>query len=630
MVLLSACTQNPDPSATRSTQSTIQITLVDHANLRRFPEDPAEQEAAIRALRRNFDAARARGIQRYLLFANDFESLLTYDFALEDQAPADGPSGAGPAERDPGGQPGPDSDPDKASQTWAASQAGSDWSPGEDPGPEPRLGNRGVIGAQAFLPDSPWRIRAQQNGDLLRWAIDEAAARGIALVYHTNQFDLPGPVFELLREDLGEGKGICPDRPAVWPLYRGKLREFFRAFPGLAGLQVTADEAAYSVLDCRHPPRGMSPEDSPDEILARVDRLVNETAAVAAEFDVAVEARSWGRIYALDEEIDPARMFENLDPRVHLSLKNTRGDFHVFSPASPLIGQGDGARQIIEFDAWREHEGWNLYPCYMGEIWAPRLRAAHAAGLRQLAVRIGWDEELQPLFEKPWGNLINLEMLQRLARDPAADPDALLRAIIAETWPEAAREAAFALYQQSPDFLATVHGQGGEAATDHSRLFRMREGDAPFDRVDSRLHWLGKAGQLRTPADFEARRAAIDAVYAEAQALIAALGDDTPADWRTDLARGARAQWRVGRGATDQLELRFWTREDVVSAGEEDSAGGDSAEPSDPSVDLRAQRLAELTARARADNADWEAEDRELYAMLKGDQLPAMLDVLGF
>jgi len=47
------------------------------------------------------------------------------------------------------------------------------------------------------------------------------------------------------------GTAVCPARPATWQVYREKLREFLRRFPGLAGLQITGDETQVSDLECR-------------------------------------------------------------------------------------------------------------------------------------------------------------------------------------------------------------------------------------------------------------------------------------------------------------------------------------------------------------------------------------------
>ncbi len=548
-------TSNAGRPTTPAYAGPMEIELIDHASFRRFSPEPEVYEADMRQLRANLDAARDRGIRRYVIFGDDLERLLTYDFEIE----------------------------------------------GID-------GIEGPLGAAAFPAGGAWRREAALYRDLLRWAIDEATARDIELVYHGNQIELPEPILEVVQGSVAEGETICADRELTWRLYRAKMTELFDALPGLAGLQITADETEQGLGDCDGPDLDPDTPEGAEALLARVERLLNETAAVARPRGIEIEGRSWGRIYALHEQLDPARMFDGLEAGIVLSLKNTRGDFHLHSPLSPLIGQGDGRRQVMELDAWREHQGWNLYPCYMGDAWADRIAAARAAGLRRLSVRIGWDQQVQPLFDLPWGNLVNLAVLQGLAEDPAADPDALLEAWIDETWPEGSREAAFDLYKASPELMAAVHAQGPEPATDHSRIFRLRDGDDPFDRIDGRLGWLQKADQLVTTEDFAERHQAIDAAYAEARAGIDALGEAAPQDWRQALARGARAQWRVGRGATDQLWLRFWARDEAPEA----PVGAIDA----------------LASRAVSDGADWRVEDPASFEILEGDQLAATVRLL--
>ncbi|MCA9609769.1 MAG: hypothetical protein KC619_29425, partial [Myxococcales bacterium] len=70
------------------------------------------------------------------------------------------------------------------------------------------------------------------------------------LVLHANQIELPEPVLTLLQGRVVEGDTICADRELTWTLYRAKLGELFDALPGLAGLQITADETEQGLGRC--------------------------------------------------------------------------------------------------------------------------------------------------------------------------------------------------------------------------------------------------------------------------------------------------------------------------------------------------------------------------------------------
>ena len=333
--------------------------------------------------------------------------------------------------------------------------------------------------------------------------------------------------------------------------------------------------------------------------LARVNRLVAETAAVAAERGLRVEARTWGRLYRLEREADPAQMFEGLPSNARLSLKYTAGDFHLFSPPSPLLAAVD-ERAILELDAWGEHLGFNAFPCWLGPVWAPVIRDALRRGVAQLAVRISWDNHANPLFERPWGNVVNVDLARAMAEDRDLDPDAFLRQWVDERYGPAGQDAALALYRRSTALQAVWLAEGEVELTDHSRLFRPYAGGDPFERVRDRLDRLQKAGGFKAAGDFEARRKRVDMACGEADGLVRALEGTgaAPTGWTAELARGARAQCHVARGTADQLALLFWRRE--ATAGRPTPG------------------LAALEARIRAWTAAWQAEDAASFALLEG------------
>lgn len=545
-----------EPSALAGATSTAQgtpasgvrLAFVDHAAFRKLDPDPAVLAADLAAVERNLDAARRLGASSYVLFTGDLEKVLTYDLAV----------------------------------------------PGI-----------GAVGSQAFPPDDPWRADAAAYRQALGAAIAAGRTRGIDMLVHSNQFSYPDAVFAVVAPAIADAQGhVCVDRPATWALYRAKLGELFDALPGLAGLQLTADEAEQSLFGCA--PGGAAGEGgelgaADGSTLARVNRLVAETAAVAAERGLRVEARTWGRLYRLEREADPAQMFEGLPANARLSLKYTAGDFHLFSPPSPLLTAVD-ERAILELDAWGEHLGFNLFPCWLGPVWAPVIRDALRRGVAQLAVRVSWDNHANPLFERPWGNVVNVDLARAMAEDRDLDPDAFLRQWVDERYGLAGRDAALRLYRRSTALQAVWLAEGDVELTDHSRLFRPYQGlDGDlFERVRDRLDRLQEAGGFRTAGDFDARRERVDAACAEADGLVRALESTraAPPGWTAELARGARAQCRVARGAADQLALLFWRRE------------ADAGRPT--------PGLAALEAGIRTWTADWQAEDAESFALLEG------------
>ncbi|MFN8473261.1 MAG: twin-arginine translocation signal domain-containing protein [Anaerolineae bacterium] len=505
----------------------IDVAFIDHYNLRGYSEGTAATRKQIAQLKHNLDQAAALGVSRYVLFMGDtFEGLLTYDFDMD---------GVG------------------------------------------RVG-------QVFREGGSDRTRAAFLRDVVRQAVDHATARGVRLYVNTNQFDISKPVYRLLSGRLAGSAGspVCPGREDTWRLYRGKLGEFFGLFPEIAGLQVTADESMYSILDCQCDYcRDLSPLD-------RVNRLARETAATVGAREVQV--RAWQFLPAL-EAYDPARMFDGLPDNVLVSLKSVNSDFLLNGKFDDrLIGAGDPARQIVEFDAWREYDGHNYFPTYLGDTLAAHARAAADRGVRRFGVRLNWNKGNNPIFELPWGNFVNIYALQALARNPNADPDRILRRFVAQRFPAEARAAAFSVYKLSPQLKFAAYFLDDDYLAHHTRL--------PKDLERTSEIYATVKDRLQTADDFGRRRAALDDVYATLTRSLDALDGSAPPDWVAGLRRGARMDWFVGMGLLNQMQAISPAR---------DEAG--------------------LAERILDNDRRWEAEDNASYLDMRGPMPKIILGV---
>ncbi len=458
------------------------------------------------------------------------------------------------------------------------------------------VGGVGNLGAVAFPQGGLYRARAEMYRAYLRRVIEEADRRGVTVIMHTNQFEYPQEVLALLPTLTTPDGTVCPESEAGWAAYRGKLSEFFALFPRLEGLQLTADEAEISALACG--------SGSPDE---RVNRLVEETVSVAADHGRTAQIRAWGRIEELGAWEPSGPSDPLLRPNAWLSVKNTEGDFHLFGPQSLLVSS-EAPRLIVEFDAWREYSGWNFYPCYIGDTVAERIRAIRPDGERAVSVRLNWVANANPLFDKPYGNLVNLRVIASLAADPQRQPDEILRQWLAQTYPSGSVEAAFDLYKHSARFHRQMLSMGTSATTDHTRLFRSHEREDAFERALEVLTRLQGQGLLTEPENFDQRRSVLDNALADARRDISALGDGTPARWLDDLDHGAQVLWYVAQGTTDQLELTYHRVR--LSEGDGARSIGDLA--------------TDVSARAAA----WEEWDAESYELMRGYAAPLMLQAL--
>jgi hypothetical protein len=415
--------------------------------------------------------------------------------------------------------------------------------------------------------------------------LEYATEKKVRVFFHSAQFDFPKKVREVVKPVVW-GTGVCPGRVISWQIYREKLDRFLSFFPHLAGIQITAADSAMSVLACSCDScRNM-------DAVQRVAMLTKVTALVAAKYGKEVQMRTWQRLGALGKEGNPRAMFAGLPANVSLSLKNTDGDFKLPSGLDrSLIGAAEPARQIVEFDAWREYEGHNYFPCYMGDIWGPRLKFLKEKGVGRIGVRLMWDSNENPLFTCPWGNLVNLFVLLEFVRNPAADPDTILNAYVRKHYPSDAQKAAFALYKASAGLQRSLYYAGDSHVGSHSRLFdSLRDAQEEGES-------LAKAGFFTKAEDFARRRAELRAVYKNAAAAVAALGDSAPAPWAAALKKGALIEYLTATGITDQLEFAYWSKR-----------GG-------------MPDLAAFKKRVERNANAWQALDAESYGHMRGDEV---------
>ena len=443
----------------------------------------------IESARKNIDKASELGIDTYLFFAQEtFEAMLNYDFTVTG------------------------------------------------------IGN---IGEKAFPPDGEHRRTAKFLRDALNQIIDYAQKKHVRIFFHTNQFIFPQEVLKII-EPAVWGTAVCPGRDITWEIYRNKLQEFFTIFPNIAGLQITGDETQVSVLECKC--------DSCKQMsfVDRVNILTRVTAEVCLEHGREVQMRTWQRMPELEEE-DPTKMGEGLPDNVFFSIKNTKGDFYITNPPDEkFLRSCDPSRVVVEFDAWREYNGNNYFPCFMGEKWAPRFRLLQELGIKRIAIRLNWCSNKNPIFEMPWGNDVNIYTFLKLSENPERTSDDILKEFVLNTFPESAREAAFDLYKFSSGFQETVYYLKGEYNANHSRVQNA------YAKID--LQNLQNKGFLLKPQDFEARRKEINMACERANILVSLLGKEVPKEWIKSLQNGIIIEQHIAMGTIDKMEAIFWKK----------------------------------------------------------------------
>ena len=302
--------------------------------------------------------------------------------------------------------------------------------------------------------------------------------------------------------------------------------------------------------------------------------------------------RTWQRIGELG---DPANIDAGIPDNVYLSIKNTDGDFKISHDMDKeFLTAAAPGRLIVEFDAWREYEGHNFFPCYMGDIWAPRMKFLHASNIKRIAVRLMWNSNKNPIFQRPWGNFVNLYTFLELAENPDRDPDDILRQFAAEYYPSNAQQAAFDLYKFTPRFQQTIYYVKGNYNANHSRV---QDEDTADDLEDAQ-----DEGFMTTPEDFAVRRKQINEICDQALELVDRLGSELPAQWIEDMRDGIKVERYVALSTTGKMEAIFLQQN--MSSGDDMGSVLD---------DLKSS----MESRAR----EWEAWDPASYDSMNADEM---------
>jgi hypothetical protein len=478
----------------KSTRYFDEVIFIDHHNLR-YVENDSTLANQIVIAKKSIDKAVENGADTFLFFANKtMEAMLNYDFEID---------------------------------------------------------GIGQIGEAAFPPNSEHRLTGQRYRAALDDILDYAKKQKIRIFFHSNQFRFPQQVLDVIKPSVW-GTAVCPGRDVTWEIYRKKLHEFFTFFPDIAGFQVTGDETQVSVLECK------CDQCTDLSFVDRVNLLTKVTAEVCKDFGKEVQMRTWQRMGELEQEQHPSHMADGLPDNVFFSIKNTKGDFYLKNGVDEtFLRAANPARVVVEFDAWREFNGNNYFPCYMGDSWGKRFRLIKELGIKRTAVRLNWNTNKNYIFDIPWGNIVNLYTFLKLAENPDANPDDLLKAFIAENYPASSQDVAFEMYKFSPALINVIYYPWGINNTNHSRV---QDDDAVGD-----LHQAQKMGHFNRPESFQRRRDQIKAYCAEARGFVNELGNDVPRQQKKDMLSGVKVLQYIALSTTDKMEAIFWNEESDLS-----------------------------------------------------------------
>lgn len=446
----------------------------------------------------------------------------------------------------------------------------------------------GDLTGRVFPTDDQHRVDQQKYARCFDEVIDYADKLGIKVIMHTNQMEFPDSLYKLAGDKIsGNNARICPGKQLVFDLLQHKIDEFFTKFPKVAGIQLTLSETQAKITDCMCPTC---------ESLSEADRFVRVADAAYSAckaHDKITMIRTWGNF-------EKPEIVERIPKEIICSTKFTLPDFHLTNYPNPVMGQ-NGERQEVEFDGWGEYSGYNLFPCYYGDLYAPRIRECVEKGVKSLAIRLNWEPGVSHIFGKPYGNEANIYVFSKLAENPKGNPDDYLREYIAKVFPQSARDTAFRLYKRSTGLQTQLLVWREDNANDHSRIY-----NGGVERVRRQIGSVVPECYTAAKQLLNGRREQINKSYNEEVQLVDSLGPDVDPSWKRDLLRGARTSWYMAQGNCDCIEMYAAALE--VEAGR-------------PMPDLSG-----LAENVRRTSASWKRIDSEMYMLMYGGSAERMLD----
>ena len=234
--------------------------------------------------------------------------------------------------------------------------------------------------------------------------------------------------------ELGGLKTADPLDPQVAAWWRAKADEIWRAIPDFGGFLVKANSEG---------------QPGPRDYKRTHADGANMLAAAVRPHGGIVMWRAF--VYAETDPEDRAKQayteFKPLDGRfadnVIVQVKNGPVDFQPREPFHPLFGAMPKTALMLELQITKEYLGFNTHLVYLGPLFAEALRADTGRG--RTVGQVVASERLSGLAgvanigqSRTWTGSIfdqaNWYAFGRLAWDPAADPDAIARDWVGDTF----------------------------------------------------------------------------------------------------------------------------------------------------------------------------------------------------
>lgn len=272
------------------------------------------------------------------------------------------------------------------------------------------------------------RALVMKTRDNLNKFIEACHAAKRPVIYWHREVTIPKEIKDDLPAIFDENGEVDFNADAYYDLLREKIREFFKAAPGMDGIVLTLTEATYSVIHNSEPLRY-----PPVDIAERIIRTFAEELETLKKRFV---FRTFGSIHDDYRILCEAAARALKDHKFDVETKITPFDWSLFLPENPYLVKPENGMLSAEFDLAGEFVGETELPYMNPELLVRQVNFARERGCDRLAPRI--DRRGGEALGSP--SEINIYTVSQVNVRPDVTADEIWREWADMNWGEAADE----------------------------------------------------------------------------------------------------------------------------------------------------------------------------------------------
>ncbi len=307
------------------------------------------------------------------------------------------------------------------------------------------LGPRLIFPKRYFDPYTEWDSTPVRRGEnaihnnraYLTSILELAARQDIPVWLELKELTFPDEVLERFPHLLKDGR-ICPSEPVWFEFLGAKFTELAEDFPQLAGVIMSPGSPEGRASRAQHKCR--CPLCEHTTLADWYEQIIASVYAPLAHAGLRLAVRDFA--YRPADHRPLTEAVNRAPADVIFCMKVTPHDFYPTFPDNPAIG-ALRREQWVEYDVYGQFYGWGVFPVFMRDDLAQRLRHAQSRGVSGALFRTEW-ERVNDWWCLETPNRANLIAAARLAGGDDAPAASILRTWLEEAgWPADADTASF-------------------------------------------------------------------------------------------------------------------------------------------------------------------------------------------